>query len=210
MVPRACGAKSEVRTMNPKTLDVLEFNKIRGKLVEHCAFSGGADLALALLPSDDLETVRERLAQTGEAYKLLEQKTDITFGGVKDMRPVLEKAERGVTMMPLDLLDVKNTLLRARSLRNLLTRLEHSFPRLADMAYNIEPCDHVIAEVGRCINDRAEVVDAASSELAQRRSGYSGGNASDCASTGAAFCQAKPLRRERLRRAPRPSELAPA
>ncbi|MCB0157386.1 MAG: hypothetical protein KDD83_04590, partial [Caldilineaceae bacterium] len=155
--------------MNPKTLDVLEFNKIRGKLVEHCAFSGGADLALALLPSDDLETVRERLAQTGEAYKLLEQKTDITFGGVKDMRPVLEKAERGVTMMPLDLLDVKNTLLRARSLRNLLTRLEHSFPRLADMAYNIEPCDHVIAEVGRCINDRAEVVDAASSELARIR-----------------------------------------
>lgn len=163
------GADGEAQAMNPKTLDVLEFNKIRRKVAEHCAFSGGVDLALALLPSDDLETVRERLAQTGEAYKLLEQKTDITFGGVKDMRPVLEKAERGVTMMPLDLLDVKNTLVRARSLRNLLTRLEHSFPRLADMAYNIEPCDHVIAEVGRCVNDRAEVVDAASSELARIR-----------------------------------------
>ncbi len=155
--------------MNPRTLRVLEYDKILAKVAAHCAFSGGAELALALLPSDDLHTVRDRLAQTAEAHKLLEQKNDVSFGGVKDMRSFLDRAERGVSLLPLDLLEIRNTLLRARSLRTLLIRLEGSFPRLADMAAGIEPCEHVINEIGRCINDRAEVADNASQELARVR-----------------------------------------
>jgi DNA mismatch repair protein MutS2 len=155
--------------MNPRTLKVLEYEKILDQVAGHCAFSGGSDLAMALLPSDDLQTVQERQVQTAEAFKLLEQKPDISFGGVKDMRPFLQRAERGVTLMPLDLNDIKNTLMRSRNLRNLLVRLEHSFPHLADMAYNIEPCDHVITEVSRCINERSEVADNASTTLSNVR-----------------------------------------
>jgi DNA mismatch repair protein MutS2 len=155
--------------MNPRTLKVLEYEKILEQIAGHCAFSGGSDLAMALLPSDDLQTVQERQIQTAEAFKLLEQKPDISFGGVKDMRPFLQRAERSVTLMPLDLNDIKNTLMRSRNLRNLLVRLEQSFPNLADMAYNIEPCDHVIAEVSRCINERSEVADNASPTLANVR-----------------------------------------
>ncbi len=155
--------------MNPRTLKVLEYEKILAQVAGHCAFSGGSDLAMALLPSDDLQTVQDRQIQTAEAFKLLEQKPDISFGGVKDMRPFLQRAERGVTLMPLDLNDIKNTLMRSRNLRNLLVRLEQSFPSLADMAYNIEPCDHVIAEVSRCINERSEVADNASPTLSNVR-----------------------------------------
>src|SRR5690606_30204295 len=135
----------------------------------HCAFSGGRDLVLALLPSDDLETAQEWMAQTVEAARLLDQKTDLSFGGVQDVRPQLERAERGATLLAQELLEIRNTLLRARTLHNTLTKLEHSFPRLAEMAANIEPCSHVIAEIGRCINDRAEVVDGASDALARIR-----------------------------------------
>ena len=155
--------------MNPRTLRVLEYPKILDRLAQHCAFSGGEELARALLPSDDLETVRMRLAQTQEAYKLLEQKVDVHFGGVRDMRPALERAGRGVMLMTMELLDVKNTLIRARSLRNLLVRLELSFPQLAELAAGIEPCSHLIDEIGRCINDRGEVMDSASPALAKVR-----------------------------------------
>ena len=155
--------------MNPRTLRVLGYNKVLEKVAEQCAFSGGVEMARGLLPSDDLTTVQEWLDETSEAYKLLEQKTDIGFGGARDVRGALEKAERGAMLMPMDLLEIKNTLIRSRSLRNTLTRLEHTFPRLADIAYGIEPCDHVISEIGRCINDRAEVADNASSELARVR-----------------------------------------
>jgi DNA mismatch repair protein MutS2 len=155
--------------MNPRALRVLGYDKVLEKVAEQCAFSGGTELARAMLPSDDLVTVQEWLDETSEAYKLLEQKTDIGFGGARDVRGALEKAERGSMLLPLDLLEIKNTLIRARSLRNTLTRLEHTFPRLADIAYGIEPCDHVVSEIGRCINDRAEVADGASTELARIR-----------------------------------------
>ena len=155
--------------MNPHALRVLEYEKILNRLAEYCAFSGGADLAYALLPSDDLITVRTWLAQTAEAHKLLEQKSDISFGGVKDLSPQLEKAERGSLIFAPELLEIKHTLQRARALRNTLTRLENNFPLLAEMAHNIEPCDNVVAEISRCINERGEVVDGASDALARIR-----------------------------------------
>jgi len=156
--------------MNPRTLRVLEYPKILERLASYCAFSGGVALAGALLPSDDLVTVREWLAQTGEAHELLGQKDDINFGGVHDLRPLLDRAERRIVLMPQDLLEIKHTLLRARQLRNLLTRLEQNFPHLAAIAANIEPCDHIAAEIGRCINDRGDVLDAASDALGRIRS----------------------------------------
>ena len=120
--------------MNPRTLRVLEYPKILERLASYCAFSGGAALASSLLPSDDLVTVREWLAQTSEAHELLSQKDDVSFGGVHDLRPLLDRAERRMVLMPPDLLEIKHTLLRARQLRNLLTRLEQSFPHLAAIA----------------------------------------------------------------------------
>jgi len=155
--------------MDPHAIRVLEYEKILNRLAEHCAFSGGAELAYALLPSDDLLTVRTWLAQTSEAYKLLEQKSDISFGGVKDLSTQLEKAERGSLIFAPEFLEIKHTLQRARALRNTLTRLENSFPLLAEMAHNIEPCDNVVAEISRCINERGEVVDGASDALAHIR-----------------------------------------
>ncbi|MFN3332216.1 MAG: endonuclease MutS2 [Caldilinea sp.] len=156
--------------MNPRTLRVLEYPKILERLAQYCAFSGGAELAASLLPSDDLLTVQEWLAQTYEAYQLLGQKDDISFGGVSDLRPLLDRAERRSVLLPPDLLEVKFTLQRARQLRNLLTRLEHSFPHLAEMAANIEPCDHVVEQISRCISDRGDVLDSASPELGRIRS----------------------------------------
>lgn len=156
--------------MNPHTLRVLEFDKILDRLVAFCSFEGGMELARSLLPSDDLRTVQESMEQTDEAWRLLDQKTDIHFGGVHDVRPLVVRAERGGGLLPGELVDVRTTLLRARSLRQTLTRLGRQFPRLADIAFIIEPCDHVIGEISCCINDRGEVVDGASAELARIRS----------------------------------------
>ena len=155
--------------MNPHTLKVLEYSKILEQLAAHCAFSGGAEMARSLLPSDDLKTIQSHLAQTSEAFRLLEQKNDVSFGGVRDLRQYLDKAERGSMLFAPELSEVKNTLLRSRSLRNLLIRLEQAFPLLAEIAYNIEPCDHVSAEIARCINERGDVVNGASEALGRIR-----------------------------------------
>ena len=155
--------------MNPRTLHVLEYSKILEKVATRCAFSGGQELARALLPSDDLDTVRQRLAQTAEAVRLLEQKDEISFGGVRDVRAAADKATRRAMLFAPELLEIRQTLQRARQLRTLLVRLESSFPSLAELAWNIEPCDEVINQIGRCISERGDVVDSASSKLQQVR-----------------------------------------
>ena len=155
--------------MNPHTIRILEYDKILKTLASFCAFGGGEELATSLLPSDDLRTINEWMQQTDEACRLLDQKTDIYFGGVHDVRQLIAKSERGSILIPTELVDVRTTLMRARTLRNTLTRLSRQFPRLADIAFAIEPCEHVIGEISRCINDRAEVVDSASAELGRIR-----------------------------------------
>ena len=155
--------------MNPHAIRILEYDKILKTLAAFCAFEGGAELATSLLPSDDLRTISDWMEQTSEACRLLDQKTDIYFGGVHDVRALIAKSERGSILIPSELVEVRTTLMRARTLRNTLTRLNRQFPRLADIAFSIEPCEHVIGEISRCINDRAEVVDSASTELGRIR-----------------------------------------
>ena len=155
--------------MNPHTIRILDYDKILKTLASFCAFGGGEELATSLLPSDDLRTINEWMQQTDEACRLLDQKTDIYFGGVHDVRQLIAKSERGSILIPTELVDVRTTLMRAHTLRNTLTRLSRQFPRLADIAFAIEPCEHVIGEISRCINDRAEVVDSASAELGRIR-----------------------------------------
>ena len=155
--------------MNPRTLQVLEYKKILERVASLCAFSGGAEVVLALLPSDDLVVIQQRLQETAEAVRLLEQKADVSFGGVRDMRLAADKATRRAMLLAPELLDIRITLLRARSLRSLLVRLDSTFPNLAAIAAHIEPCDNVVAEIGRCISDRGDVVDGASSDLTRIR-----------------------------------------
>ncbi len=82
-------------------------------------------------------------------------------------RPTRPRA--GALLFAPELLEIRQTLQRARQLRTLLVRLESSFPSLAELAWNIEPCDEVINQIGRCISERGDVVDSASSKLQQVR-----------------------------------------
>lgn len=155
--------------MNPKALHVLEFDKILHRLAEHTSFSAGRELALSTLPTDDISLARQWLVETSEARRLLGEHSDVHLGGVHDVRPLLPLAERGVVLLAGDLLEIRSTLLRARALRGLLTRLETRFPNLADIGFRIEPAAHVADQIAQVINERGDVLDSASPRLARLR-----------------------------------------
>ncbi len=155
--------------MEERSLRVLEFAKIRERLAAFTSFTVGRERALALLPIDDVRLVREWQAETREAQRLLEEKSDVHLGGVHDLRPQLEQAVRGGILVPTDLLDVRSTLQRARSLQRTLSRVADSFPHVADVASRIVVAQHVIDEVTRCIDERGEVLDSASEALERAR-----------------------------------------
>jgi len=163
--------------MNSKYLQILELPKILERLAEHTSFSAGRKLALSLQPSSDDDEVARRQGETSEARALLDDRADVSLGGARDVRSLVDRAEHGAILLPDELLDVRDTLVSGRSLRRSITRLQASakqFPLLASAAGRIEECPTVIAEISRCINDRAEVVDRRDLPLHQRP-GRSGG-----------------------------------
>ncbi|MFZ2489177.1 MAG: Smr/MutS family protein [Anaerolineae bacterium] len=139
------------------------------RLAEHTSFSAGRDLVLNTVPTDDLSLARQWLAETTEARRLLGEHSDVHLGGVHDIRPLLPLAERGVVLLATDLLEVRSTLLRARTLRGLLSRLETRFPNLADIGFRIEPAAHVAEQIAQVISERGDILDSASPKLARLR-----------------------------------------
>jgi len=155
--------------VNRKHLETLEWPKVLARLASHTSFSAGAELARALRPTADLKEARERLGMTSEARVLLEAQPGITLGGAHDIRPLTVAAERGSVLTPGELLDVRDTLIAARSLHRTLSRLEDQLPLLAACARRIPPCPEVVDEINRCLDERGSVRDDASAELARVR-----------------------------------------
>jgi len=147
----------------------LEYPIILERLARYADFSGGQALALALEPVFDLREAAERLSLTTEARALLKAHPDFALGGVMDIRPLAERAQRGVTLQPSDFLRVRSTLLGAGRIRRTLLRLETQFPNLADIAWRVENLPGLAEAIDRVLNDRAEVRDNASSELSSIR-----------------------------------------
>lgn len=155
--------------MDSRSLRVLEFDKIRDRLAAYASFSLGHERALALAPTDDIREAQERQAETREARTLLEEKSDVHLGGVHDLRPLVEQAARGGTLLPVDLLAVRGTLVRGRTLQRTLGRLAEQFPHVADVANRISAPQDVIEEIARCIDERGELLDSASEALGRIR-----------------------------------------
>ena len=107
--------------MDPKTLNVLEYPKVLERLAAHCDFSASKELARALEPttSDDLALMRQQ--ETTEARHLLSVH-DVGIGGAHDIREKVELARRGGVLEPVDLLDVKSTLISCRQLKKTLEK----------------------------------------------------------------------------------------
>ena len=107
--------------MDSKTLSVLEYPKVLNRLAAQCDFSASKTLALALEPTTSYDLALAHLQETSEARHLLSVH-DLSIGGAHDIRPQAELAARGGVLEPQELLDVKNTLIACRELKNFFER----------------------------------------------------------------------------------------
>jgi len=155
--------------MNQKALDLLEYSRIREQLVGVCGFTVSKELARVLEPSADGVLVSRRLALTSEATRVLNTSPNLSTGGARDIRPALERAQRGGVLDSGELLAVQATISSARVVRTLILRLANSVPGLAEFADLMVDCPSVEAEIGRCLSDTGDVLDSASPELARIR-----------------------------------------
>lgn len=158
--------------MNEKTLNTLEFPKVRERLAQHASFSAGKALALELTPSTDMAEVRRNQRITTEAVRLLSLRPDVSIGGARDIREIAMRAELGSMLDASDILLVLDTLRASRNLRTLIVHTEEQkggIGTLSFIADGMTLLPKVEEEIERCINDDGEVLDSASPALAKIR-----------------------------------------
>ncbi len=160
--------------MNPKTLSVLEYDKITERLVGHCAFSASMDLARNLTPTPSFELAKARIEETSEARHLLSVNDIASVGGARDVREKVKLASRGGVLETTDLLDIKGTLVSARRLKELFSKggaESHpcEMPRLTEIAEMLPPSLGLVDAISRTISEKGDVLDSASPKLASVR-----------------------------------------
>jgi DNA mismatch repair protein MutS2 len=155
--------------MDEKSLHTLELPKVLDRLTARASFSASKELALGLRPVADLIEARRRLAETSEARLLLDTHSDVTVGGARDVRPQALAAARQAVLEPLALLDVKATLISARTLARFFEKAAGTYPTLTAIAVRLQPAPGLIDAISAVLDDRGEVLDSASERLAAIR-----------------------------------------
>lgn len=155
--------------MNEKTFRLLELPKVLAILETYAAFSASKALARELTPSTDVAAARRLQSGTSEARALLRERPEVTVGGAHDVRPAAERAARGAVLEATDLLDLKSTLISARTLGRLFEKDGAAYPVLAETAVGLDLPHGLIESISRVLDERGEVLDSASERLGEIR-----------------------------------------
>jgi DNA mismatch repair protein MutS2 len=155
--------------MDAKSLITLELPVILERLADLAAFSASKEFARSLEPSMDHDEVMRRQQETTESRFLLDVNPGTTIGGAHDVRPFAEAASKGTVLEPVQLLDIKSTMISARNLKRLLESSKTQVPLLSQVAEGLEPVPGLVDRISKILDDRGSVLDGASEQLAMIR-----------------------------------------
>ncbi len=100
-----------------KSLMKLELNRVLDMLADRAGSEGAKAACRNLRPSSDLEEVQALLDQTTAACNMSTRKGYPAFGDAKDVSASLERADRGGTLSPKELLGIGGVLRCARTVK---------------------------------------------------------------------------------------------
>jgi DNA mismatch repair protein MutS2 len=152
--------------MDDKSLEMLEFPKIRGLLADYTSFSASRELTMNLKPLQDYDRISSLLQQTAEARSLLALDRGFSIGSAHDIRDKVKLAALEGILDPLSLLEVQQTLAALHDLRRYLKSIAGDFPLLWNIAEGIAELHQIEKDIGACIDPAGEVLDIASPALA--------------------------------------------
>ncbi len=146
----------------------LELNQVLARLSDCACSSDGKAACLALTPSADLEEVQQLLEETTVASNLSTNKGYPGFADVRDVSAALDRAERGGTLHPKDLLHIGGVLRSARNVKNYITEDEQE-TILTPLFQMLTPNKYLEERIFSAILSEEEIADTASPALADIR-----------------------------------------
>ena len=151
-----------------KSLLKLELDQVLDLLSQCAGSQGGKDACLRLRPISDLEEVELLLAQTTAASGLCTRKGNPVFGDVTDCSASLERAERGGSLQPKELLRIAGILRCARTIKGYVAEDEKE--TVLDVFFRaLTPNKYLEDKIFGAILSEEEIADTASPALADIR-----------------------------------------
>ncbi|GER67048.1 endonuclease MutS2 [Weizmannia acidilactici] len=163
--------------MKGKIIKTLEFDKIKGLLLEHASSPLGAEKIEALFPSSSYEEVMRMQEETDEAARVLRLKGHVPLSGIYDIRRHLKRASIGGRLNPAELMQIASTIYASRSMKCFIEGIVEEgteLPILGGMAEGIAILTPLEHEIKNAIDENGEVLDTASETLRQIRQGLRG------------------------------------
>ena len=151
-----------------KSLLRLELDQVLQQLSACAGSQGGKEACLRLRPVSDLEEVRMMLQQTTAASDLCTRKGNPIFGDVTDVSASLERADRGGSLQPIELLRIAGILRCARSIKGYVSE-DDKQTVLEPLFQALTPNKYLEDKIFVAILSVEEIADNASSALADIR-----------------------------------------
>ena len=151
-----------------KSLLKLELDQVLALLAESAGSEMGKESCLRLRPTSDLEDVQAMLEETTAASDLCTRKGNPSFSGVKDVSASLERAERGGTLQPVELLAIAAVLRCTRNIKGYVAEDEKATV-LDPLLGALSPNKYLEDRISGAILSEEEIADNASPELANIR-----------------------------------------
>lgn len=151
-----------------KSLVKLELNQVLALLADCAGSEGGKIACQNLRPSSDLEEVEHMLQQTTAASELSTRKGYPAFSSAADVSASLERADRGGSLQPKELMAIGGVLRCARAVKNYLSD-DDKETVLDELFRALTPNKYLEDRILGAILSEEEIADTASSELADIR-----------------------------------------
>lgn len=165
--------------MNKKALTTLEYNKIILKLEDFAASPLGKEMCRALLPSSDIEVVRQTQKETADALLRIIKKGSLSFAGIKNIGPSLKRLAIGSSLGMGELLAIAYLLEATARVKAFSSKLSEEDPEdsLDERFSLLDPIPTLMHDIQRCVVSDEEMSDEASPTLKNIRRSIQAANA---------------------------------
>lgn len=153
--------------LNEKSLTTLELDRVLGLLAQAAVSEEAKERATALQPEYDAEEVRALLRQTTAACRLVERKGTPGFQDLKPVAASLNRADRGGSLNPAELLRIAGVLRCTRNVKAYADGAESTV--LDSLFFELTPNKYLEDRIYSSILSEEEISDSASSTLADIR-----------------------------------------
>jgi len=147
----------------------LQFNIIKEKISNYCAFSLGQKIILDSEPLENRLELQRELDRLKEALQITVAYGTMPFGGVHDVIEYVSFAMKDGTLNGQELNEIAQQAYAIETIRKFFFDVKVEHNNLNELVGSLTSFNKLATEINRCISYDCEVVDKASSELSSIR-----------------------------------------